>query len=90
MITMVEGETISAQEYEDDNGWLPSHRRKFGRALAQLKQDAKRLADVSVQEPGSSSHQSRERMRKQPPQHRPKYPRLPKDDIKSPFVLERA
>ncbi|KAH9360067.1 hypothetical protein HPB48_006664 [Haemaphysalis longicornis] len=48
----------------------------------QLKKDAKRLADVSVQEPGSSSHQSRELMKKLSPHHRPKYPRLPKDYIK--------
>ncbi|KAH9374811.1 hypothetical protein HPB48_020612 [Haemaphysalis longicornis] len=51
-ITLAEGETISAQEYEDERGSLPTHRLKFGRALVQLKQDTKRLADASVQERG--------------------------------------
>ncbi|XP_077531217.1 vacuolar protein sorting-associated protein 4B-like [Haemaphysalis longicornis] len=41
MVTVVEGEPITAQEHGDTVGWLPCRRRKFGQALQQFQRDAK-------------------------------------------------
>ncbi|KAH9370986.1 hypothetical protein HPB48_019087 [Haemaphysalis longicornis] len=40
MVTVVEGEPITALEHDGTVGWLPCHRRKFGQALQQFQRDA--------------------------------------------------
>lgn len=77
----VEGETISAEEYEDDAGWLTSHRRRNSRALSRLGSPTKNSAGnlaagcgTPARPPqGQESHRLPKRLRQ---------PRLPKEDIK--------
>ncbi|XP_077550568.1 uncharacterized protein LOC144163645 [Haemaphysalis longicornis] len=80
-VVEVEGEAISPEDFENDTGWLSSHRKRSGKALARLN-----LAqNDSQRQPGTGSASS---VSKTPEPKRkqairlPRQPRLPKEDIK--------
>lgn len=86
MVTVVEGEPITAQEHGDTVGWLPCHRGKFGQALQQFQRDAtsahhlsKTVNDTATLNEKTPQGQQRP---SRPTSKRPRCPRLPRDDIK--------
>ncbi|KAH9363685.1 hypothetical protein HPB48_022223 [Haemaphysalis longicornis] len=86
MVTVVEGEPITAQEHGDTVGWLPCHRRKFGQALQQFQRDATSPHHLSttVNDTATFNKGKTPQGQRRPglrTSKRPR-PRLPRDDIK--------
>lgn len=80
-VVTVEGEIIPPEEYDDDAGWLDSHRQRSGRALQLLGVTKTPSAGSTSTNDGAHAHEPRDRQRRRP-QQRPRQPRLPKEDIK--------
>ncbi|KAH9369022.1 hypothetical protein HPB48_002632 [Haemaphysalis longicornis] len=86
MVTVVEGEPITAQEHGDTVGWLPCHRRKFGQALQQFQRDATSPHHLSttVNDTATSNKWKTPQGQRRPGLRTSKrpLPRLPRDDVK--------
>ncbi|KAH9378802.1 hypothetical protein HPB48_008110 [Haemaphysalis longicornis] len=84
LVTTVTGESVSQEEYEDNTGWLQCYGRKHGRTSPRHPMDASdappadHRSDHSATQP---SHEEKAQHQNRPIQ-RPRFPRLPKDDIK--------
>ncbi|KAH9369810.1 hypothetical protein HPB48_019155 [Haemaphysalis longicornis] len=85
LVTTVTGESISQEEYEDDTGWLQCYGRKHGRTSPRHPMDASDALSAdhrSAHSATQASHEAKAQHQNRPIQ-RPRFPRLPKDDIKA-------
>ncbi|KAH9365064.1 hypothetical protein HPB48_017835 [Haemaphysalis longicornis] len=81
MVTTLDGEVITTEEYEYSTLWLQCHRRTRGRDLHHLQQNTtgpgnspKARSNTRAQATTQTIHLTKSR--------RPRCPKLPKDDIK--------
>ncbi|KAH9376047.1 hypothetical protein HPB48_022587 [Haemaphysalis longicornis] len=84
LVTTVTGESISQEEYEDNTGWLQCYGRKHGRTSPRHPMDASDAPSADHRSAHSAtqpSHEAKAQHQNRPIQ-RPRFPRLPKDDIK--------
>ncbi|KAH9364187.1 hypothetical protein HPB48_006287 [Haemaphysalis longicornis] len=83
-VTTVTGESISQEEYEDNTGWLQCYGRKHGRTSPCHPMDASDAPSADHKSAHSAtlpSYEAKAQHQNRPTQ-RPRFPRLPKDDIK--------
>ncbi|KAH9380090.1 hypothetical protein HPB48_009913 [Haemaphysalis longicornis] len=84
LVTTVTSESISQEEYEDNTGWLQCYGRKHGRTSPRHPMDASDAPSADHRSAHSAtqpSHETKAQHQNRPIQ-RPRFPRLPKDDIK--------
>ncbi|KAH9361160.1 hypothetical protein HPB48_003022 [Haemaphysalis longicornis] len=77
-VVEVNGESISAEEFESDAGWLSSHRQRNSRAISKLCLTAEQLATARRSSTPATKHSTKRSRNSQPP----RAPQLPKEDIK--------
>lgn len=81
MMTTVDSEVITTEEYEDSTGWLQRHQRRRGRDLHHLQQNTTGPANSTPARNNTTAQATTQRV--YPTKcRRPRCPKLPKDDIK--------
>ncbi|KAH9379123.1 hypothetical protein HPB48_002429 [Haemaphysalis longicornis] len=81
MVTSVDGEVITTEQYEESSGWLQCHRLTHGRDLHHLQQNTTRPANSTLAKNNTTAQTTTQRFHptKLP---RRRCPKLPMDDIK--------
>ncbi|KAH9367657.1 hypothetical protein HPB48_020384 [Haemaphysalis longicornis] len=80
IVTTVEGEVITTEEYEDSTGWLQCHRRTRGRVLHHLEQNTTGPANSTPARNNTTAQATTQRVHPTK-SRRPRCPKLPRDDI---------